>query len=45
MLTTSLNPEDEIKALTLPSISGYLSKPLTKKELDELLNKHFHDYF
>ncbi len=45
MLTTSLNPEDELKARTLTAVAGFQGKPLTRMELDDLLNKHFPDYF
>ena len=45
MLTTSLNPEDEVKARTIPSVAGFQCKPLTPKVLDNLLGNHFPDYF
>jgi CheY-like chemotaxis protein len=35
MLTTSLNPEDEIRAGEYPEVSGFYHKPLT---VDDLLN-------
>jgi len=45
MLTTSLNPEDEIKAKSIPTISGFLCKPLTHNTLDRLLRTFFPDHF
>lgn len=41
MLTTSLNPEDEMKAMIKPGIAGFRSKPLTHKMLEEILNEYF----
>ena len=45
MLTTSLNPEDEIKARTIPAISGFRCKPLSRSMLDSLLRVYFPGYF
>lgn len=44
MLTTSLNPEDEIKARGMPTISGFRCKPLSRSMLDSLLRVYFPDY-
>lgn len=44
MLTTSLNPEDEIRANSIPSISGFRCKPLTRPMIDSLLRVYFPDY-
>ena len=41
MLTTSLNPDDSSQALTRPSIAEYLTKPLTRAQLESLLARHF----
>lgn len=41
MLTTSLNPDDKSKADTIGGVSGFLSKPLTKQLLKEILETHF----
>ena len=41
ILTTSPNPEDEEKALTLHQISGYRRKPLTREMVLEILEQHF----
>jgi len=40
MLTTSLNPVDKEKAEKF-KIDGYLSKPLTKEELNKIMTKFF----
>ena len=40
MLTTSLNPVDKKKAEEL-NVKDYMSKPLTKKGLSDLINKYF----
>ena len=41
MLTTSENPDDQAKALSYPTLSGFRTKPLTAEMLDEILNKYF----
>jgi CheY-like chemotaxis protein len=41
MLTTSFNPEDELRARTTPCISDFLNKPLTTASLQNVLNAHF----
>ena len=41
MLTTSLNPDDRQKADSITGVTGFLSKPLTKKLLQEILEQHF----
>ena len=41
MLTTSLNPEDENRALHTSEVTAYESKPLSKNKLSELLEQHF----
>ena len=43
MLTTSLNPDDKSLADSSEAISDFVSKPLTRKALGELLSKHFPD--
>ena len=42
MLTTSLNPNDVVQMQGLP-IAGYLTKPLTKEKINQLLRDHFGD--
>jgi CheY-like chemotaxis protein len=41
MLTTSLNPDDRKHADSIDGVTGFLSKPLTKKLLQEILEQHF----
>jgi CheY-like chemotaxis protein len=41
MLTTSLNPDDKAQAESFEEVCGFLSKPLTKELLKEILEKHF----
>ncbi len=41
MLTTSLFPEDKLKAESIPEISGYENKPLTIEKVNAVLNKYF----
>jgi CheY-like chemotaxis protein len=45
MLTTSFNPEDELKARNIAGISGFRNKPLTPDVLLQILRKHFPDHF
>jgi CheY-like chemotaxis protein len=40
MLTTSLNPRDVEQMQHLP-IHGYLTKPLTRDKINQVLQKHF----
>jgi hypothetical protein len=40
MLTTSLNPRDVEQMQGLP-IAGYLTKPLTRDKISQLLQEHF----
>lgn len=41
MLTTSLFPEDQLKAKETPEVSGFEHKPLNGKKLKKLLEDHF----
>jgi len=43
MLTTSLNPDDRMKASQIPEISGFENKPLTPELIDKVLNKYFYN--
>ncbi len=45
MLTTSFNPEDELKAQRITGIAAFRNKPLTTTVLTDLLKKHFPDNF
>ena len=40
MLTTSINPKDVAQMQDLP-IAGYLTKPLTREKITQLLQDHF----
>jgi CheY-like chemotaxis protein len=44
MLTTSLFPEDRLKAEDLPEVSGFENKPLTTEKLDNIIRKFFQDH-
>jgi CheY-like chemotaxis protein len=41
MLTTSLNPDDEIRTRTIPEVAGFENKPLNNPRLDRVLLKYF----
>ena len=44
MLTTSENPDDKLKAKKWGFISDFKTKPLTKKMMDDIIEKYFtHD--
>lgn len=41
MLTTSLNPDDELKTEAIPEVAGFENKPLSQARLKLLLQKYF----
>ncbi|MEO7766642.1 MAG: response regulator [Ferruginibacter sp.] len=41
MLTTSLNPDDELRALKMPIVSGFENKPLTKEKINRVIKQYF----
>ena len=41
MLTTSLNPDDKVKAGKIPEISGFENKPLSSELIDRVIKKYF----
>jgi CheY-like chemotaxis protein len=43
MLTTSFNPEDELKARKIPSVKEFRNKPLTPAMLQDILKRYFPD--
>jgi CheY-like chemotaxis protein len=45
MLTTSLNPDDEIKTRNMDEVDGFENKPLLEDHLEGLLKKYFPHYF
>ena len=44
MLTTSLNPDDRIRAENISDVSGFKNKPLTLQILEDIMQKHFPEY-
>ena len=45
MLTTSLNPDDELKARKIPEISNYKNKPISQEMLREVIYENFPENF
>ena len=43
MLTTSLNPDERLKAKEMIEVSDFESKPFTKEKLSGILKKYFGD--
>jgi len=43
MLTTSFNPEDELKARKIDAVKEFRNKPLTSVLLRDILKKYFPD--
>lgn len=43
MLTTSLNPDDELRSRTIPEIAGFENKPLQRPRLENILSTYFPD--
>ncbi|MBC7949103.1 MAG: response regulator [Chitinophagaceae bacterium] len=41
MLTTSLFPEDKLRATAIPEISGFENKPLTPEKITAVMEKYF----
>ena len=41
MLTTSLNPDDELRTRAIPEVSGFENKPLSQQRVNALLEKYF----
>lgn len=41
ILTSSINPDDQLQALSLDLVTDFRSKPLSVKVLHELINRHF----
>jgi len=41
MLTTSLNPDDEERANTIPELNGFIQKPLTSEKLHDIIEQYF----
>src|SRR5450432_1851035 len=45
MVTTSMNPDDEIKTRDMEEVAGFENKPLLGSRLEGLLRKYFPQYF
>jgi len=45
MLTTSLNPDDEIRAKQITCITDFKHKPLTEQIVNEIIEKYFQESF
>jgi CheY-like chemotaxis protein len=43
MLSTSANPDDRERALTIPDIADFRTKPLTPQALQEMLRRYFRE--
>jgi CheY-like chemotaxis protein len=41
MLTTSINPDDKLKAEKMPLVAGFENKPLTSEIIKNVMNKYF----
>jgi CheY-like chemotaxis protein len=41
MLTTSINPDDKLKAEKIPLIAGFENKPLTSEIIQNIIKKYF----
>ena len=41
MLTTSLNPDDALRAYQVPEVSGFENKPLTTEKVVGIIKKYF----
>lgn len=44
MLSTSINPDDKIKALSMPEVAGFYNKPMTTDIIDSIIENHFPQY-
>ncbi len=44
MLSTSLNPDDKLKALNIPEVSDFHYKPITPEMIDTIVTEYFPDY-
>lgn len=44
MLSTSLNPDDKLRALSIPEVSDFQYKPMTPEMIQSIMATHFPDY-
>jgi CheY-like chemotaxis protein len=45
MLTTSLDPDDEVRSKKFPGVTDFKHKPLTEQMVKEILHRYFPGYF
>jgi CheY-like chemotaxis protein len=45
MLSTSLNSEDIVRAMTYSNVSDYITKPLTREIMDNIISRFFNGSF
>jgi CheY-like chemotaxis protein len=45
MLTTSDNPDDCLKAKSWTFVSDYITKPLTREKVEDIINSHFDEEY
>jgi len=45
MLTTSLNPDDRLKATQIPCVAGFENKPLSQSKVLEAIKRYFPDKY
>lgn len=43
MLTTSINPDDRVKARQIAAVAGFKHKPLTREIVEEVLTDYFNE--
>jgi len=43
MLTTSINPDDKLKAENISMVAAFENKPLTSKMIERVIKEHFSD--
>jgi CheY-like chemotaxis protein len=43
MLTTSINPDDKLKAEKMPLVDGFENKPITSEIIKNVINKYFNN--
>jgi len=44
VLTTSVNPDDELKARSIKEITEFKTKPMTSEMLEQILSHNFSNY-
>jgi len=45
MLSTSINPDDKLKARGIPEVSDFCNKPITPEIISSIVEKYFPDHF